>query len=224
MSIVNWPASERPREKLCLRGAAALSDAELLALIIGSGTGNLSALDLGQLLLRHFGGLRGLFDASTAELQEVRGIGLARSSQLHATLELSRRYLMCNRPAAEALTSSAASKRLFKSELRHQPNEVFAVLYLNNQHEMIRFEHLFNGTINSAHVHLREVIRRSLKYNAAALIVGHNHPSGIAEPSQSDIAITRDLQKALQLVDVRLLDHLVVGDSVVSSFSELGLL
>ena len=224
MSILQWPASERPREKLAARGAAALSDAELLALFISSGTRSLSALDLGLNLLNHFGGLRQLFDASPEELRQVNGIGLAKSSQLNAILELSRRYLKADGPRGQSLTSSAASKLLFKSELRHQPNEVFAVLFLNNQHEMIRFEHLFNGTINSAQVHLREIVRRCLKYNAAALIVGHNHPSGISEPSQSDIAITRDLKKALQLIDVRLLDHLVVGDPVVSSFSELGLL
>jgi DNA repair protein RadC len=224
MSIQDWPVTERPREKLLQQGPATLSDAELLAIFIGSGTRGTSAVDVARQLLAACGGLRPLLELERSQLCAARGLGNARYVQLQAALELGRRYLEANLKREAALTSPDRTRAFLKARLRHQPHEVFACLFLDNRHRVISFEELFTGTIDGASVHPREVVRRTLRHNAAAVIFAHNHPSGIAEPSHADRAITSRLRDALNLIDVRVLDHFVVGDAEVVSFAERGLL
>ena len=224
MAITDWPAAERPREKLLRRGAAALSDAELLAIFLRTGTRGRTAVDLARDLLRQFGGLRPLLEAGHSEFCAGQGLGDAKYVLLQASLEMSRRHLAAELQRGAALSCPADTRNYLSACLRHRANEVFACLFLDNRHRVIAFEELFEGTINGASVHAREVIRRTLHHNAAALIVAHNHPSGVAEPSQADIQLTRRLAQALQLVDVRLLDHFVVGDGEVLSLAERGML
>jgi DNA repair protein RadC len=224
MSIKHWPAAERPREKLLMRGAAALSDAELLAIFLRTGVRGKSAVDLARELLVEFGGLRPLLEADLQRFCRGSGLGEAKYVQLQAVLEMSSRHLQQGLERGDALTSPAQTRRFLSSRLRHLEREVFMVLYLDNRHRMIAFEELFKGSINSAEVHPRELIKRVLHFNAAAVILAHNHPSGIAEPSQADREITQRLRAALALVDVRLLDHMVVGDTEVISLAELGCL
>lgn len=224
MSIKHWPAAERPREKLLMRGAAALSDAELLAIFLRTGVRGKSAVDLARELLVEFGGLRPLLEADLQRFCRGSGLGEAKYVQLQAVLEMSSRHLQQGLERGDALTSPAQTRRFLSSRLRHLEREVFMVLYLDNRHRMIAFEELFKGSINSAEVHPRELIKRVLHFNAAAVILAHNHPSGMAEPSQADREITQRLRAALALVDVRLLDHMVVGDTEVISLAELGCL
>jgi len=224
MRIADWPEAERPREKLLSRGPEGLSDAELLAIFLQTGVTGKTAVDLGRELIQHFEGLRALLDAGQTELCGVRGLGLAKYVLLKAALELGRRYLAESLKRDTALTSPAMTRQFLKSRLRACPYEIFACLFLDNRHRVIVFEELFNGTIDGASVHPREVIRRTLHHNAAAVIFAHNHPSGIAEPSQADRHITRRLVDALGLIDVRVLDHFVIGDEEVVSFAERGLL
>lgn len=224
MRIKEWPAHERPREKLLQRGSESLSDAELLALFLRTGLRGITAVDLARDLLTRFQGLRPLLDAALGTLCDLPGIGPAKSVQLKAALELGRRYLEAT-VRRDAVLSSPEQTRLFlKARLRPYQHEVFACLFLDNRHRVICFEELFGGTIDGASVYPREVIKRALHHNAAAVIFAHNHPSGVAEPSPADRAITQRLREALGLVDVRVLDHLVVGDSEVVSFAERGLL
>lgn len=224
MSIKDWPAAERPREKLLARGAAALSDAELLAIFLRTGVRGKSAVDLARELLVEFGGLRPLLEADLQRFCRASGLGEAKYVQLQAVLEMSSRHLQQGLERGDALTSPAQTRRFLSSRLRHLGREVFMALYLDNRHRMIAFEELFKGSINSAEVHPRELIKRVLHFNAAAVILAHNHPSGIAEPSQADREITQRLRAALALIDVRLLDHMVVGDTEVVSLAELGCL
>ena len=224
MPIHDWPAAERPREKLLARGAAALSDAELLALFLRTGLPGLSAVALARDLLGRFDGLRGLLEADRAALCAVRGLGPAKYAQLAAALELARRHLQATLTRGDALTSPAATRALLASELRHRDREVFLALFLDNRHRLLASEALFVGTLDGASVHPREVVRRALAHNAAALIVAHNHPSGVAEPSAADRAVTARLRDALALVEIRLLDHFVVGDGPPVSLAERGLL
>ncbi|MCP5151374.1 MAG: DNA repair protein RadC [Ectothiorhodospiraceae bacterium] len=217
-----WPSTERPREKLLARGAEALSEAELLAILLGTGTRGATAVDLARGLLVEFGGLRGLLEADHRRLLAARGLGLARYAQLKASLELVRRYLESRLERGDALSSPADTRRFIAARLRGHPHEVFAALFLDNRHRVIRFEEMFRGTIDGASVYPREIVRRALELNAAALIVAHNHPSGVAEPSHADRALTHRLREAVGLVDVRLLDHLVVGDGEIVSFAERG--
>lgn len=224
MAIRDWPAEERPREKLLQRGAAALSDAELLAIFLRTGVAGKSAIDLARELLAEFGGLRPLLEASLQRFCEAKGLGTAKYVQLQACLELSRRHLLSTLQRGDALTSPEHTRRYLSAQLRHRPREVFACLYLDNRHRVLDYEELFFGTVDGASVHPREVVRRCLAHNAAALIVAHNHPSGVAEPSRSDEQITRRLQQALELVDVRLLDHMVIGDGEIISLAERGLI
>ncbi|WP_018954813.1 RadC family protein [Thioalkalivibrio sulfidiphilus] len=223
MPITDWPADERPREKLLSRGAAALSDAELLAIFLRTGVAGKTAVDLARELLSRFGGLRPLLQADLVSFSSARGLGSAKYAQLQAVLEMGRRHLSESLARGDALTSPDDTRRFLAARLRDYPFEVFACLFLDNRHRVIAFEELFRGTIDGASVHPREVVRRALAHNAAALILAHNHPSGVAEPSRSDEAITRRLREALALVDIRVLDHVVVGDSLVS-FAERGLL
>ncbi|WP_024329317.1 DNA repair protein RadC [Thioalkalivibrio sp. ALR17-21] len=216
MAITDWPAGERPREKLLERGAAALSDAELLAIFLRTGVTGKSAVDVARDLLSRFGGLRPLLQADEAGFCAAPGLGQAKYAQLQAVLEMGRRHLEADLERGEALTSPAATRRFLSARLRDYPFEVFSVLFLDNRHRVLAFEELFRGTIDGASVHPREVVRRVLHHNAAAVILAHNHPSGVAEPSRSDALITRRLSEALSLIDVRLLDHLIIGDTAVS--------
>ncbi|WP_019570194.1 MULTISPECIES: DNA repair protein RadC [unclassified Thioalkalivibrio] len=216
MAITDWPAGERPREKLLERGAAALSDAELLAIFLRTGVTGKSAVDVARDLLSRFGGLRPLLQADEAGFCAAPGLGQAKYAQLQAVLEMGRRHLEADLERGEALTSPSATRRFLSARLRDYPFEVFGALFLDNRHRVLAFEELFRGTIDGASVHPREVVRRVLHHNAAAVILAHNHPSGVAEPSRSDALITRRLSEALSLIDVRLLDHLIIGDTAVS--------
>ena len=213
-----------PREKLLARGAEALSDEELLAIFLRTGTPGLSVIAFAEELLDTFSGLRGLLQAKPDEFLAQKGIGPAKYAQLAAALEMSVRYLRSGIERGEAISDPDITRKFLTMKLRHHTREVFACLFLDNQHRLIRFEEMFYGTIDGASVHPREVVKRSLELNAAAIIFAHNHPSGVAEPSRADRRITERLVSALTLVDVRVLDHMVVGDTEVISFAEQGLL
>lgn len=212
MSIRDWPEQERPREKLLIKGAAYLTDAELLAIFLRTGIKGSSAVDLAKCLLKHFGGLREIFESGLNEFCLLRGLGPSQYAQLQAVQELAQRHLLESLQREDALTSVTLSRLYVKSRLRASPREVFICLFLDSQHRVIAQEELFQGTIDSAAVYPREVLSRAFYHNAAAIIFAHNHPSGVAEPSEADIAITRRLKSALDLVDIKTLDHLVVGD------------
>ncbi|WP_151671335.1 RadC family protein [Nitrincola schmidtii] len=222
MSIRLWPESERPREKLLSQGAASLTDAELLAIFLRTGIAGKSAVDLAREQLHHFGGLRPLMESNQQTFCMAPGLGPAKYAQLQAVLEMARRHLEASLVRESALESPSMVRQYLSSKLRHQTREVFACLFLDNRHRVIRFEELFFGTLNAAAVYPREVVKLALEANAAAVILSHNHPSGIAEPSQADRQITDRLKEALALVDIRVLDHMVVGDNEVISFAERG--
>ena len=222
MHIRDWPAGERPREKLLARGAAALSDAELLAIFLGSGLRGQDAVATARQLLAAHGPLRTLLERDAPALARLPGLGPARASRLAAALELCARVLAAGLQRGEAMTDPAAAGRYFAQRLRARPHEVFAALFLDSRHRALAFEELFTGTIDGAEVHPREVVRRALAHNAAAVIVGHNHPSGSSEPSAADRAVTARLKQSLALVDVRLLDHFVVGDGAPASMAARG--
>jgi DNA repair protein RadC len=224
MPIKDWPAGERPREKLLERGAGALSDAELLALFLRTGVRGKSAVDLARDLLADFGGLVGLLAADQRRFCSGKGLGSAKFAELQAVLELSRRYLMTRVRGQDVLTSPEATRDFLKLRLYGSPHEVFACLFLDNRHRLICYEELFRGTIDGASVHPREVLRRVMQTNAAAVIFAHNHPSGVAEPSQADLRITQRLKETLGLIDVRVLDHVIIGDGEGTSLAERGLL
>lgn len=223
MAITDWPQDQRPREKLLSKGSQSLSDAELLAIFLRTGMRGKTAVDLAQELLQGFQGLRQLLKADQQSFCQHAGLGTAKYAQLQAVLEMARRYLFENLQRGETLSSPQDTRQYLSSQLRDYPHEVFAVLFLDQRHRVICFEELFRGTIDGASVYPREVVKKALQHNAAALIFAHNHPSGVAEPSQADEQITRRLIDALKLVDVRVLDHFIVGDEVVS-FAERGLL
>ena len=223
MAITDWPTAERPREKLLDKGPAALSDAELLAIFLRTGVKGQTAVDLARSLLTEFGGLRQILLASKADFCRALGLGTAKYTLLQAVLEMSRRHLGESLQRGEALANPEATKRYLMAQLRDHQHEVFACLFLDNRHRVICFENLFSGTIDGASVYPREVVKKCLAYNAAAAIFAHNHPSGVAEPSQADRNITNRLRDALALVDVRVLDHIVVGDELIS-FAERGYL
>lgn len=222
MAISNWPADDRPREKLLHKGAAALSDAELLAIFLRTGCAGKSAVDLARELLQRFGSLRSLLEASMAQFCQAKGLGQAKFAQLQAVLEMARRHLSEELAESPVLDSSHKVKLYLTAKLRHRPREVFAALFLNTQHQLIAFEELSTGTIDSAAVYPREVVLQALHHHAAAVIFAHNHPSGCSEPSHSDHDITRTLVKALALLDIKVLDHLIVGSGEAYSFAENG--
>ncbi|CAB5624275.1 hypothetical protein HB13667_02540 [Pseudomonas putida] len=222
MNIREWPAEERPREKLLQRGAAALSDAELLAVLLGSGVAGRNVLDLARGLLGRFGGLRQFLEADRAAVLREPGIGAVKYAQLQVLLEIGRRYLDEDIERAAALESPAAVRRYLKAMLRHEISEVFGCLFLDTKHRPLAFEILFRGTIDRASVYPREVVRRALLHNAAALILCHNHPSGNNEPSQDDVHLTLSLKRGLALIDVRVLDHIIIGDGEPLSMVEHG--
>jgi DNA repair protein RadC len=224
MAITDWPAAERPREKLLQRGPAALSDAELLAIFLRTGVTGKSAVDLARDLLETFGGLRGLLLADQEHFCRCHGLGAAKYAQLQAVLEMARRHLWETLERTDVLQSPETVRAYLRTQLRGSPCELFAGLFLDNRHRVIRYEELFRGTIDGASVYPREVVRRALQLNAAAMIVAHNHPSGVAEASRADIELTTRLKTALALMDIRLLDHMIVGDGEITSLAELGYL
>ena len=224
MAITDWPKEERPREKLLARGANSLSDAELLAIFLRTGVPGKTAVDLARELLDEFGSLNALLCADKTRFCQAAGLGQAKFSQLQAVLEMGRRYLYESLQRGDALSSPEATRHYLSSRLRHYHHEVFACLFLDNRHRVILFEELFNGTIDGAAVYPRIVVQKALQHNAAAVILSHNHPSGASEPSQADKQITQQIQSALALVDIRVLDHFIVGDGQPLSFAEKGLL
>lgn len=224
MSIANWPTQERPRERLLSSGAGSLSNTELLAICLASGIGGKSAMDLARELLSAYGSLSQLFAASFKSVSKHSGVGPCKYVLLQAAMELCHRQMLEHLQSRDMLTSSTATRSYLKARFRHYRQEVFSCIFLNSQNHVVKLEELFNGTIDSAAVYPREVVKRCLYHNAAAVIFAHNHPSGVAEPSQADIAITRRLKNALDTVDIRVLDHFVIGEAEVVSFAERGLL
>jgi DNA repair protein RadC len=224
MTIKDWPMTERPRVRLLAGGAEGLSDAELLALLLRSGNGSRDAVQLARDLLGSYRSLRELLDAPTAELIQRPGIGPTKAATLAAVVALAERYLASPVQRNEIFGASADVRRYLRYRLGGRPREVFGALFLDAQHRLIAFREMFLGTLDSATVHPREVLRETLLLNAAAVIFVHNHPSGVAEPSASDVKITERLRQALQLIDVRVLDHIVVSPSDAVSMAERGLL
>ncbi len=224
MPISNWPEQERPREKLLTRGPAALSDAELLAIFMRTGLRGKTAIDLSRDLLTEYGGLRGLIETNPKTFCQTKGLGLAKYSQIQAAIELGKRYLQENLQKKDVLSSPNDTKNFLLAQLRAYPYEVFACLFLDNRNQIISFDKMFNGTIDGASVYPREVVKQALARNAAAVIFAHNHPSGVVEPSLADKNITRRLQEALSLVDIRVLDHFIIGENTAVSFAEQGLI
>jgi len=222
MHIKHWPVGERPREKLLSEGASELSNAELLAIFLGSGLRGQDAIGTSRELLAAAGQLRGLLDREPGDLVRLPGLGPARACRLSAALELSRRHLEAEVQRGSEMLDADAAGRYFTSRLRPRKQEVFAALFLDTRHRALAFEELFSGSINQAQVHPREVLRRALAHNAAAVIVGHNHPSGHPEPSSADRSLTRRLHSALGLLDIRLIDHLVIGDGTPISMAARG--
>lgn len=224
MAINDWPEGERPREKLIQRGAAALSDAELLAIFLRTGVTGKSAVDLARELLTRFGNLTAMFSAGEREFCEIHGMGQAKYVQLQAVLEMSRRALQEKMHSGDALNSPRAVRDFLQLQLRGKTQEVFMVLFLDAQHRVIATEEMFSGTLTQTSVYPREVVKRALHHNAAAVILAHNHPSGVAEPSQSDRLLTDALKQALALVEVRVLDHVIVAGNTGLSFAERGII
>lgn len=224
MPITDWPDAERPREKLLQKGASVLSDAELLAIFLRTGIKGKTAVDLARELLVRFGSLRALLESDFESFSSSPGLGSAKYAQLQAVLEMARRHLKESLKREGALTSPDLTRRYLSSQLRGYAHEVFACLFLDNQHRVIGFEELFRGTIDGASVYPREVVKKALAFNAAAVIFAHNHPSGIAEPSEADKHITARLKQALSLIDIRVLDHFIVGEGEPYSFAEHGLI
>ena len=225
MPITDWPDDERPREKLMARGPQALSDAELLAIFLRIGIKGKTAVDLARDLLTEFGGLRALLESDFERFSRCQGLGMAKYAQLQAVLEMARRHLKETLQRGNALTSPDVTRQYLAVQMRGYRHEVFGCLWLDNQHRVLEFEELFHGTIDGASVYPREVVRAALRLNAAAVIFAHNHPSGVAEPSEADRMITQRLKQALNLIDIRVLDHFIVGDGDQAySFAEHGLL
>ena len=221
MAISDWPPGERPRERLLMLGAAALSDAELLAVVLRTGMRGKSAVELGRELLERFNGVAGILGA---DLIGVKGLGPAKRAQFEAALELARRSLQDELRAASALTSPGAVRDYLRLAIADREHEVFVCLWLDAQHRVLRFEELFRGTLTQTSVYPREIVKAGLRANAAAVIFAHNHPSGAAQPSRADELLTRNLKDALALVDVKVLDHFVVAGNQALSFAERGLL
>jgi len=225
--LKQMPSDQRPREKLLARGSQALADAELLALLLRTGSRGVGVLELARQVLdqcQGFAGLMGATPQRLSALKGVRGLGPAKRAELLAVMEIARRALAQPLAAAPVFDSPARLKDYVALHLGGLEREVFAVVFLDNQHRLVVMEQLFQGTVNQTSVHPREIVRRALELNAAAVVLAHNHPSGLAEPSRADEFVTQSLKSALQLVDIRVLDHLVVGRGEVVSFAERGLL
>ena len=223
-AIQEWGKDERPLARLLAKGAGSLTDAEILSLLLRSGSRERSALDISKDLISMYGDLRGVLNAPQAELLKIPGMGAPKVAYMQAALELGRRHLEQKMKPRDVMTNPESVNDFLSFHLRDRSREIFAVLFLDNRHQVIEYEEMFQGTLSSAAVHPREIIKQVLYHNAAAVILAHNHPSGIAEPSQSDADITVKIQKALQLIDVRLLDHIVVGDGEFVSLSNRGII
>ena len=223
MSIMDWPINERPREKLLEKGPEALSDAELIAIFLRTGIKGKNAVDLARELLKDFGSLRALFQSNRHQFCEKSGLGLAKYVQLQAILEMWRRYMQETVQRGHLLNNTIDLHHYLFAKLRHQQQEVFACLFLDSRHRIIQFEELFYGTVHSSIVYPREIIKRALYHNAEAVVLAHNHPSGIATPSQEDKQTTIQLKTILEWVDIKLLDHLIIGDNAIVSLAAQGL-
>lgn len=223
-AIKDWPAGDRPRERLMQSGAQCLSDAELLGILLGRGTPGQTAVDLARSLLCRFDGIRGVFSAPLVDLLDIHGIGPGKATALLAARECCSRYLEQKLTAGKHIASPSDSVEFLVARLRDRPHEVFCCLFLDNRHRVLAFDELFRGTIDNTTVYPREVVKQALHRNAAAVILAHNHPSGVAEPSEADQLITRRIRDALDLIDVRLLDHFVVGDGACVSLAARGLI
>jgi DNA repair protein RadC len=224
MRIKDKPVEERPREKLIVQGAMVLTDAELLAIFLRTGTRGYSAIELAEQLLQDFGSLQALMKADCMTFTQAKGLGNAKYAQLQAVLEMARRHSFEVLNRGDVLTSPEVTRAYLVDKLRAYEHEVFACLFLDNQHHILKFEELFSGTLDSASVYPREVVKKALAHNAAAVIFAHNHPSGINEASHADKAITQRLKKALELIDIRVLDHFIIADGRPFSFVEHGLI
>lgn len=224
MNIGAWPPLERPREKLICLGADKLSEAELIAIVLQSGSQGMDALELARFLLVRFGGLRGLLAAPKEEVCSIKGLGESKFARLAIILELGNRCRLESLKKRNILNGASQTKEYLKAKYQGRDAEVFSCLFLDSQHQLIVIEELFSGTIDGAAVYPREVVKKCLKHASAAVIFAHNHPSGIAEPSQADIAITAKLRAALATIDVRVLDHLIIGDPNITSLAERGLM
>ena len=224
MAITDWPVSERPREKLLRIGAKNLSDTELLAIFLRTGTAGKSAVDLARNLLSEFGSLTSLFTADQSSLCNFPGIGIAKYTQLQAVLEMSRRTLGEKLEQGNAMNTPQLVREFLRLSLTNKLHEVFIAIFLDAKNHMISTEELFSGTLTQASVYPREVIKRALHHNAAAIIFAHNHPSGVVEPSQADKDLTDTLKKSLDLIDIKVLDHFVVGKNKIISFAEQNLI
>lgn len=224
MSIRDWPAAERPREKLLQLGSASLSDAELLAIFLRTGVTGKSAVDLARHLLKQFGSLRSLLEADLKTFSQELGLGSAKYAQLQAVMEMSRRHMAERLKRDPSLHNAQEVRDYLKAMLRHEKHEVFACLFLDTKHRALAFEVLFHGSIRSTEVHPRQVVKRALVHNAAALILCHNHPSGVTDPSNADQRLTRLLKNALEMIDVQVLDHFIIGDGDPLSMVEAGLM
>ncbi len=222
MGIEDWPEQTRPRERLVREGAQALSDPELLALLLRVGVRGKSAVELGRDILQHFGSLHGLFGATLGDCAEVHGLGMAKYAQLQAVMELARRAIAEQLQAGEAFGSPELVKRYLRMKLGGQRHESFVVLFLDVKNRLIADRELFRGTLAQTSVYPREVVIEALDYNAASVILAHNHPSGLPEPSEADLRLTGALVKALSLVDIRVLDHFIVAGPLIHSFAEHG--
>ncbi len=224
MKMSQWPEAERPREKLLNLGAQSLSDAELLAIFLRTGIPGANAVDLARQLLVEFGSLKRLMAANLREFCQGKGLGTAKYVQLQAVLELSRRYFESEPEQKPQFTSSAYTMNFISRRMAHYSQEVFAILLLDSQHQFLHFQPVFFGTINAAPVYPRELVKLALSHNAAAVILTHNHPSGIAEPSPADQQITQRIVEAMALLDIRVLDHIIVGEGRHTSMAERGML
>jgi len=223
MAISDWPAQERPRERLLALGAAALSDAELLAVLLRSGVRGKSAVDLGRDLLRQFGSIARLLEEGPSRA-ELKGLGQAKRAQFAAAIELARRSTKEELKSGSALTSPGAVRDYLRLGIGARPYEVFVCIWLDAQHRVIRFEEPFHGTLTQTSVYPREIVKAALACNAAAVIFAHNHPSGVAQPSQADELLTANLKEALALIEVKVLDHFIIAGNQAISFAERGLL
>jgi DNA repair protein RadC len=224
MAITDWPADERPREKLMQKGVEALSDAELLAIFLRVGVVGKSAVDLARDLLATFGSLNGIFSASASQIETVHGMGSSKYCQLQAIFEMSRRALAEEMKQKDVLSSPKKVRHYLSLKLGNELREIFMVLFLDTQNRVQAQENLFEGTLTQASVYPREIVKRALHHNAASVIFAHNHPSGIVEPSRADETLTKALKSALDLVDIRVLDHFIVAGNETMSFAERGLL
>ena len=225
MALTHLPPDAMPREKLLARGAAALSDAELLALLLRTGTAGRTVLIMAQEVLEHCGGIAGLLNASAAQLKSIKGLGgTAKRAELLAVMELARRAINQQMQQRPHLNQPELAAQYVQMHMAHLPHESFAVLFLDTQHQLICMETLFTGTLNQTSVYPREIARRALHHHAASVLLAHNHPSGCAEPSTADIALTRHLQQALGLLEIAVLDHLIVAQGRTTSMAQSGLM